>query len=106
MRQRRRPNGAGSVYIKNGHYYGRWYTAGGGRTNRKLGPVRRPGSASGLTRAQAEKRLRALMDEVAIPTQPTVTVGSAGVVSSRRESAQDPIAKRSNCTFACIWSRS
>lgn len=80
MRQRRRPNGAGSVYIKHGRYYGRWYTAGGGRTNRKLGPVRRPGFASGLTRAQAEKRLRALMDEVAIPTQPTVTVGSAGVV--------------------------
>jgi hypothetical protein len=79
MTRSRRANGAGNVYIKHGQYYGRWYTLAGGRTNRKLGPVRRPGSASGLTRAQAEKRLRAIMDEVQVSTEPGLTVATAGV---------------------------
>jgi len=66
----RRSNGAGTVFIKHGNYYGRWYAADGGRTNRKLGPVRRPGTAAGLTRAQAEKRLRELMDRVHSTSNP------------------------------------
>ena len=64
MSRARRANGAGSVYIKHGSYYGRWLTDSGGHTNRKLGPVRLPGTSSGLTRRQAEKRLRELMAEV------------------------------------------
>jgi hypothetical protein len=51
----------------------------GGRTNRKLGPVRRPGTAAGLTRAQAEKRLRSIMDAVEIRTDPELTVATVGV---------------------------
>src|SRR5688500_4039715 len=80
MASTRRARGSGTVYIKWGNYYGRWYTATGGRRNRKLGPVRRPGTATGLTRAQAEKRLRALIDEIPITADPDRTVASVGVV--------------------------
>jgi hypothetical protein len=52
----RRANGAGSLYIKHGSYYGRWVTADGGHVNRRLGPVRRPGTRQGLTHTQAEQR--------------------------------------------------
>src|SRR4051794_36279307 len=69
MPRSKRANGAGAVYVKHGSYYGRWLTPAG-RTNRKLGPVRRPGSASGMTRTQAEKRLRELMAEDAVPVVP------------------------------------
>jgi integrase len=79
MTREKRANGAGTVYIKHGSYYGRWLTASGGRANRKLGPVRRPGTAVGLTRAQAEKRLRAVMDEVEVRSDPEMTVATAGV---------------------------
>jgi hypothetical protein len=74
----RRSNGAGTVFIKHGSYYGRWYTAAGGRANRRLGPVRRPGAAAGLTRAQAEKRLREVMEVVQITTDPDITIAVAG----------------------------
>src|SRR4051812_9948185 len=74
----RRSNGAGTVFIKHGNYYGRWYAPDGGRMNRKLGPVRRPGTAAGLTRAQAEKRLRELMVHVHSTSNPDVTVSTAG----------------------------
>jgi hypothetical protein len=78
MPRTKRPNGAGELYIKHGSYYGRWTTASGGKTNRKVGPVRRPGTASGLTRAQAEKRLRGLMTTVQVTTDPDRTVAVAG----------------------------
>src|SRR4051812_28492437 len=74
----RRSNGAGTVFIKHGNYYGRGYTTAGGRANRKLGPVRRPGTASGLTRAQAEKRLREMMSARHVVRDPTRTVATAG----------------------------
>lgn len=66
MGQSRRANGAGNVYIKHGGYYGRWFVLDGSRTNRKLGAVRRPGAAVGLTRAHAEKRLREEMSYVQV----------------------------------------
>ena len=77
MPRSKRANGAGAVYVKHGSYYGRWLTPAG-RTNRKLGPVRRPGSASGMTRTQAEKRLRDLMSEVHVTTDVAVTMAIAG----------------------------
>jgi hypothetical protein len=78
MSRPRRANGAGSVYIKHGSYYGRWVTAGGGHANRRLGPVRQPGTMVGLTRTQGEKRLRDLMGELQVTTDVTVTVALAG----------------------------
>src|SRR3954447_8782821 len=77
MPRPKRSHGAGAVYIKHGAYYGRWLTPNG-RTNRKLGPVRLPGTASGLTRRQAEQRLRELMSEAVVVTDVAVTIGIAG----------------------------
>lgn len=73
-----RAYGTGRVYIKHGAYYGRWRTPDGGRTNRKLGPVRVPGTREGLTRAQAEQRLRALIDKVQTVSNLERTVADAG----------------------------
>jgi integrase len=75
--QSRRRRGTGEVYVKHGSYYGRWWTADGGRANRKLGAVRRSGSKDGLTRAQAERRLRELIDDVWTTSKPERTVGFA-----------------------------
>ena len=54
----RRNYGTGQLYEKHGAYYGRWRTSDGRKLNRKLGAVRRPGESAGLTRTQAERRLR------------------------------------------------
>jgi integrase len=62
MARSRRAYGSGSLYIENGVYYGRWYTATGGRANRRVGPARSPGTTDGLTKRQAERKLRELMD--------------------------------------------
>ena len=78
MTRTRRANGAGSVYTKHGSFYGRWTTEGGGHPNRLLGPVRLPGAATGMTRKQAERRLRELMDEVQVTTDVELTVAMAG----------------------------
>src|SRR5918995_991630 len=78
MASKRRAKGAGMVYLKHGCYYGRWYTAGGGRANRKLGSARKPGTSQGLTRAQAEKRLREAMSAVAVTTDPDRTLATLG----------------------------
>lgn len=74
----RRANGSGQVYTKHGAYYGRWRTPSGGRVNRKLGPARKNGTSEGLTRTQAEQRLRVLMDERAHVGGSGVTVSEAG----------------------------
>ena len=62
MAQRRRAYGSGSLYIEHGIYYGRWYTTAGGRANRRVGPARTPGTTEGLTKRQAEAKLRQIMD--------------------------------------------
>jgi integrase len=59
----RRSYGTGSVRIRGGSWYGMWWL-GDRRIQRTLGPVRKPGSRRGLTRKQAEARLRVLMQEV------------------------------------------
>src|SRR5215218_7610080 len=53
----RRSYGTGSLHERSGSWYGRWW-ANGRRVQRKLGPVRAPGTRDGLTRAQAERELR------------------------------------------------
>jgi integrase len=74
-----RTYGSGTIYAKHGAWYGRWLTAEGGRANRKLGPIRAPGAPDGLTRKDAEDRLRDLMGEVEQVSSPTRTVADAGV---------------------------
>jgi hypothetical protein len=58
----RRPHGTGQVYTKWGAYYGRWRAPDGRRFNRRLGVVRERGSAEGLTRRDAERVLRKLIE--------------------------------------------
>src|SRR5664280_1306963 len=58
----KRSYGTGQLYKKSGAYYGRWRTATGRRLNRKIGTMRTPGEADGLTRLQAERRFRQMQD--------------------------------------------
>ncbi len=57
-----RPHGTGGVVEKGNRWYGQWWVRGR-RVKRSLGPVREPGTREGLTRKQAEARLRELMLE-------------------------------------------
>jgi integrase len=79
MARDKRANGTGTVYVKHGSYYGRWLTPTG-RANRRLGPVRRHGSSEGLTRSQAERRMRELIAATAteLPSDPELTIELAG----------------------------
>jgi integrase len=75
----RRPHGTGTLYQKAGAWYGRWLV-GERRMNRRLGPVRTPGTREGLTRPQAERELRRRMEQeqaIALTTQ-RLTVEEAG----------------------------
>jgi len=58
----RRSYGTGALFERNGTWYGRWHDGHGGRAQRKVGPVRTTGSRDGLTKAQAEKKLREMME--------------------------------------------
>ena len=66
----RRSYGTGSVFIhptvQPPTWYGQWWTPDGRRPKRKIGLARQPGSREGLTRTQAEAKLRELMAEVRI----------------------------------------
>lgn len=77
-RTARRTYGTGSLIEKNGSYYGKW-RVGDRQVKRKLGSVRRPGTRDGLTRTQAEAKLRKVMSEVTTaPVVERVTVEDAG----------------------------
>ncbi len=65
----RRKYGTGSIIEKRGVYFGQW-RVGRRQVMRKLGPVRKPGTTDGLTKTQAEAKLRTLMAAV---TEPPVT---------------------------------
>ena len=52
--------------MRSGAFYGKWWV-NGRQVKRKLGPCREPGTRSGLTRSQAEARLRELMAETRVP---------------------------------------
>jgi integrase len=72
--------GTGNVFQKGSAWYGRFY-ARGERVKRSLGPMRQPGSRDGLTKVQAEARLRELMANAASAPAPVVerlTVDEAG----------------------------
>jgi integrase len=59
----KRGYGSGQLYVKQDAWYGRWRTSDGRRLNRKLGPVRPPGSSEGLTRREAERAFRKAIDQ-------------------------------------------
>jgi integrase len=76
----RRPHGTGNVFEKGDRWYGQWYVRGK-RTKKSLGPIRKPGSREGLTRAMAEARLRELIaatDRPPTPVTERMTLQDAG----------------------------
>ena len=84
--------GIGHLYEKHGSYYGRWRTSDGRLLNRKIGPVRAPGTADGYTRAQAERAFRKLQDDEekkpSAPVQPRITVSHAAEELRRKLALQ------------------
>ena len=62
-RSARRAYGSGSLYERDGVWYAKW-RIDGRQVKRKVGPRRSRGGSDGLTRAQAEARLRELMAAV------------------------------------------
>jgi len=62
----RRVYGTGSIVEHAGAFYGKW-RVDGRQVKRKLGAVRQPRAQGGLTRKQAERRLRELMAETVAP---------------------------------------
>jgi integrase len=78
--RQRRPRGTGAVVEKGNRWYGQWYVRGR-LVKRSLGPMRQPGSRDGLTRTQAEVRLRELMlqtDSAPPPVTERITVAEVG----------------------------
>jgi integrase len=86
MARSRRAYGSGSLRIENGMWYGRWRTAAGGNANRSIGPARKPGSTEGLTKTQAEAKLREKMDGTAgrVTADSTRTVEHVGDLLTAR----------------------
>jgi integrase len=71
----RRSYGTGSLFVRRDargreYWYGQWW-AGNRRPKRKLGPKRPPGSRDGLTRGQAERALRQLIERESAAAQAT-----------------------------------
>src|SRR3954449_1483934 len=58
----RRSHGSGHLYMKWGAYYVRWRSVDGRRRNRRVGKVRTRGEKDGLTRAEAERESRRIID--------------------------------------------
>jgi integrase len=56
----RRTYGTGSIIEKNGNYFGKW-RVNDRQVMRKIGPVRTPHRPNGITKTQAEARLRDLI---------------------------------------------
>jgi integrase len=85
----RRQYGTGSIIEKNGSYHGKWWVNGNQRW-KALGRVRQPGSTAGLTRKQAEAKLRAVMAEHrAAPPSERIGIEEAGKRLLQRLEALD-----------------
>ena len=80
----RRSYGSGSLIAKrlgSGQevWIGLWYDAAGRRVKRHVGPKRTAGEKDGLTKTQAERALRKLIDaHVPVVRADRLTVGQAG----------------------------
>lgn len=78
VKETRRSYGTGSLFVYRGAWYGQW-RVGGRVVKRKVGARREPGGRDGMTRTQAERRLRQLMDEVRhAPPERKMTIEDAG----------------------------
>ena len=68
----KRPHGTGTLYVKWGSYYGRWLAPDGRRMNRRIGKVRVRGERDGLTRSEAERGLRRLIEVESMRPPPSI----------------------------------
>jgi integrase len=74
----RRSYGTGSLHEYRGCWYGKW-RIGDRQIKRKIGAKRKPGTRQGLTRKQAEARLRRLIDQVRVaPVEEVLRLADAG----------------------------
>jgi hypothetical protein len=62
----RRSYGTGHLYEKAGSWYGRWRDPLGRQVNRKVAAKRAIGERDGLTKAQAEKKLRQMIEDASL----------------------------------------
>ena len=69
----KRSYGTGQLHIKQGAWYGRWRTSDGRRLNRRLGPVREPGGATGLTRREVERVFRKAREAEELTPRPLLS---------------------------------
>lgn len=75
----RRAYGTGSLFEYRGAWYGQWRGDDGRQIKRKVGQIRRPGTADGLTKTAANARLRELMREVRLAAPPEqFTIAAVG----------------------------
>lgn len=65
----KRSYGTGSLSVKGTSYYGKW-RVGDRQVMRKIGPVRERGTRDGLTKGQAEAKLRKMIAETAVVISP------------------------------------
>lgn len=94
----KRSYGTGSLFESRGAWYGKW-RIGDRQVKRKLGRVRPPGSRDGLTRREAEAKLRRLIEETTfVAPEHKLTLGEAGerylhhvehVMERKRSTVQD-----------------
>jgi integrase len=70
--------GSGSLRVERGAWYGVW-RVGGRQVHRKVGPVRKPSTRDGMTKPQAERRLREMMAETSsAPPAERLNLAEAG----------------------------
>lgn len=87
----KRSYGTGHLYETNGSWYGRWRDPSGRQRNRKVGAVRTVGERDGLTKTQAEAKLRSMIEDeslLASSVVDRVTVAEAGDALVRRLKAR------------------
>src|ERR1700730_2192317 len=86
----KRSYGTGHVYLKWGAWYGRWRTSDGRLLNRRLGPAREPGTATGLTRREVERFFRKVRD--AEEAAPRPVLASRATIEDAAESLRRKLA--------------
>lgn len=88
----KRSYGTGQLYIKQGAWFGRWRTSDGRRLNRRLGPVREPGSSNGLTRGEVERLFRKARE--AEEDTPRPALASRATIEDAADSLRRQLAMR------------
>ena len=88
----RRSYGTGSIIERNGVYYGKWRDDDR-QVKRKIGPVRTPHRPDGLTKTQAEARLRDLIQR-SRPLHPSRTPAPSTPPPTRGSRTSRPPARR------------